>query len=77
MGEKRKRQSLAIPRDDRHGRKESAVTHLEPAWLPGCLPHSRSECHPCLPQSFPKSLSRVLTASRLPAQELTSGEVLQ
>lgn len=77
MGGKRKRQSLAFPRDDRHGRKESAVTHLEPAWLPGCLPRSCSGCHPGLPQSFSMSLSRALTASRLPAQEPTGRAILQ
>lgn len=58
----KERESLAFPRDDRRGRKESAVTHLEPAWLPGCLPHPSSGCHSCLPQSSPTSWSRVVHA---------------
>ena len=74
-GKEREAESLAFPRDDRRGRKESAVTHVEPAWLPGCLPHSCCGCHLASPSPSPTSLSRARSASRLPAQELNDGEV--
>lgn len=44
---------------------------MEPARLPGCLPHPRSGCHPCLPQSFthlPESCTHSVKASSSESQ---------